>query len=127
MILQEYNIVRRNGDNIMKLVVYVMNKTELLDSFLHELNAHDIKGATILNSSGMARKLIENDDMNFIGSLKSLFANPRKNSNVILMAVSNEKVPVIFNIIDRFCGGLNDPDTGIAFTLNIDEIKGLSV
>ena len=75
----------------MKLVVYVMTKTELLDSFLHELQENKIKGATILNSTGMARKLIESDDMNFIGSLKSLFDKPRKESYVILMAVAEEK------------------------------------
>ncbi|HOO44170.1 MAG TPA: hypothetical protein PKU69_03775 [Bacillota bacterium] len=108
----------------MKLVVYVMTKTELLDSFLHELQENKIKGATILNSTGMARKLIESDDMNFIGSLKSLFDKPRKESYVILMAVAEEKVPVIYQIIDNVCGSLEEPNMGIVFTLPIDDIKG---
>lgn len=108
----------------MKLLVYVMNQTELLDEFLHLLKEKGIKGATILNSTGMARKLIQNDDMEFIGSLKTLFENPRKESNVILMALKNEQVEVVYNVIDTVCGDLSKPNSGIVFTLPIDEIKG---
>ncbi len=108
----------------MKLVVYVMNKTELLEEFLHELKEKDIKGATILNSSGMARKLIQNDDMEFIGSLKTLFDNPRKESHVILIAVPDQQTSTVYNVIDTVCGDLSEPNTGIVFTLSIEEIKG---
>jgi len=37
----------------MKLVVFVMYKTEQLESFLHELKEKGISGATILNSTGL--------------------------------------------------------------------------
>lgn len=108
----------------MKLVVYVMNKTELLEEFLLELRNNGINGATILNSTGMARKLIQSDDMEFIGSLRTLFENPRKESHVILIALPKEKVKTVFSVIDNVCGSLEEPNSGIAFTLSIDEIKG---
>jgi hypothetical protein len=108
----------------MKLLIYVMNKTELLEEFLHELKENCIIGATILNSTGMARKLIQNDDMEFIGSLKSLFENPRKDSHVIMFALPKEKVETVFKVIDNVCGSLDEPNSGIAFTLPIDSIKG---
>ncbi len=108
----------------MKLVVYVMNRTEYLDEFLHELKEKNINGATILNSTGMVGRLIQNDDMEFIGSLKALFENPRKESRVILMAVDDELVKTIFQIIDEVCGWLDKLNSGIAFTLSIDDIKG---
>lgn len=108
----------------MKLLVYVMYKTELLEEYLHELKENNINGATILNSTGMARQLIQSDDMEFIGSLKALFENPKKESNVILMALKDEQVPIVFRIIDNVCGCLDQPNTGIAFTLDIDQIKG---
>jgi hypothetical protein len=101
-----------------------MNKTELLEEFLHELKENDVNGATILNSTGMVRQLIQNDDMEFIGSLKSLFENPKKDSYVILFALSNEKVATVYRVIDNVCGDLSEPNSGIAFTLSIDEIKG---
>lgn len=108
----------------MKLVIYVMYKIELLDTFLHELQEKDIKGATILSSTGMARKLVESDDMNFIGSLKTLFEKPRKESHVIMMAVTDDKVETIFSVIDNVCGPLEEPNTGIVFSVPIDQMKG---
>ena len=108
----------------MKLLIYVMNNTELLEEFLHELKENGIKGATILNSTGMARKLIQNDDMEFIGSLKMLFENPRKESHVILFALPDEQVSTVFRVIDNVCGDLSEPNSGIAFTLSIEDIKG---
>jgi len=111
----------------MKLLVFVMNQTELLDEFLHELKEKGIMGATILNSTGMARKLIQSDDMEFIGSLKTLFENPRKESNVILMALAKEKIDMVYKVIDNVCGDLSEPNTGIVFTVPIDSIKGCMI
>lgn len=108
----------------MKLLIYVMNHTELLDAFLLELKEKNITGATILNSTGMARKLIQNDDMEFIGSLKMLFENPRKESYVIMMALPDEQIDIVFSIIDNVCGDLSEPNSGIVFTLPIERIKG---
>ncbi|MCK4551929.1 MAG: hypothetical protein KAU02_03355 [Tenericutes bacterium] len=108
----------------MKLVIYVMNKIELLDEFLRELKSNKINGATILKSTGMVRKLIQSNDMQFIGSLKALFDNPRKESYVILLALPKEQVETVFKIIDSVCGSLEEPNSGIAFTLPIEDIKG---
>ncbi|MBU0997074.1 MAG: hypothetical protein KKE16_03405 [Firmicutes bacterium] len=108
----------------MKLVVYVMNNTSKLDDFLHFLKERNIKGATILNGTGMARKLIENDDMEFIGSLKKLFDNPRVESKVILMALEDEQVPLALEAIHLVAPDLTLPNSGIVFTVPIDFIEG---
>jgi len=108
----------------MKLVVYVMHNTSKLDDFLHLLKEQNIKGATILKGTGMARKLIENDDMDFIGSLKTLFDNPRIESNVILMALEDEQVPIAIAAVKEVAGDLTRPNTGIVFTVPIDYIEG---
>jgi len=109
----------------MKLVVYVMHDTKLLDDFLHELKDRGIKGATILNSTGMARKLIENDDMAFIGSLKVLFDNPRVESKVILMALEDSQVQDAIDAVHKVAGDLSRPNTGIVFTVPIDYADGI--
>jgi len=109
----------------MKLVVYVMNNTSKLDLFLHELKEKHIKGATILNGTGMARKLIENDDMDFIGSLKVLFDNPRIESRVILMALEENQVQDALDVVHQIAGDMSLPNTGIVFTVPIDYIDGL--
>lgn len=125
--IKDTRSIIENGEkeiNDMKLLVYVMNQTELLDEFLHELKEKGIFGATILNSTGMARKLIQSDDMAFIGSLKTLFENPRKESYVVLMALAKEQVETVYRVIDSVCGDLSKPNTGIVFTVPIDSIKG---
>jgi len=108
----------------VKLVVYVMTNTKYLEDFLSELNQNGVKGATIINSTGMARTLAKNDDMQFIGSLKMIFDNSRKESNVILIALPDEKVKTVFTCIEKVCGNLSGPDTGIAFTVPIEEVVG---
>ena len=108
----------------MKLMIYVMNKPELLDKFLKELSKNQIKGATILESTGMGRKLAGNEDIPWIGSLKAILDVPRKESHVIILALPDEQVEVVYQVIETVAGDLMAPNSGIAFTLPIDSIKG---
>lgn len=108
----------------MKLLVYVMNKVELQETFLVQLKDRGIKGATIIDSTGMGRVLAGNEDRDIIGSLKFLFDNPRAESRTFLMALEEEQVAVVMDIIDHVAGDLSRPNTGIVFTLPIDQIKG---
>jgi len=110
----------------MKLMVFVMNRVEHLDSFIVRLKESGIKGATILNSTGMGRMLAENDDLGYdlFGSLRALLDNPRAESRVILMALEDAQVAVVNNIIDEVIGDLSKPNSGIAFTLPIEFVKG---
>lgn len=108
----------------MHLLVYVLNQVQKLDRFLQALNEAGIRGATIIPSFGMASRLFNSDDIHLIGSLRMLFDEPRKESNVILMAIEDEQVDIVFEIVDRVVGGVDKPNTGILFTLPIDRIKG---
>jgi nitrogen regulatory protein PII len=108
----------------MKLVIYVMTQTKYLEEFLTELNNNGIKGATIISSTGMGRTLAKNDDMQMFGSLKFLFENKRTESNVILMALPDDKVKTVYKVIEYVCGNLQEPDSGVAFTVPIEETVG---
>ncbi|MDY0010535.1 MAG: hypothetical protein RBR96_02210 [Candidatus Izemoplasmatales bacterium] len=111
----------------MKLVIYVMTQTKILEEFLSELNANGVKGATIISATGMARTLAKSDDMHMFGSLKYLFENQRQESNVILMALPDEKVKTVYKVIDTVCGNLQGPDSGIAFTVPIEDTVGFKL
>ncbi len=108
----------------MKLVVYVMNQTKSLEEFLLELNQNGVKGATILNSTGMARKLVQTEEWEFIGSLRSLYMNPRTESNVILIVIEDEQLKTVYSVIRKVCGDLSVPHSGIVFTVPIDDVRG---
>jgi len=108
----------------MKLLIYVMNNVGLMDKFIHQLKENNVKGATIIESTGMGRVLVGNDDMDFIGSLKVLFDNPRAESRTFLMALEDDMVSNVMRIIDDIAGDLTRPNSGIVFTLPIETIKG---
>jgi nitrogen regulatory protein PII len=108
----------------MKMLIYVMNRPELLDKFLKELAKNQIKGGTIIDSTGMGRRLAGNDDIPWIGSLRAVFDMPRAESKTILLVLPDEQVDVVYGIINTISGDLSKPNTGIAFTLPIDSVKG---
>ncbi|MDY0074705.1 MAG: hypothetical protein WC992_02500 [Acholeplasmataceae bacterium] len=108
----------------MKLMFYVMNKPEHLDKFLKELSKQNIKGATIFSSTGMGRRLMGNDDVPWLGSLKAILDMPRTESKVIMLALPEEQVKIVYEVIEQVGGDLSQPNTGIAFTVPIDSIKG---
>ncbi len=108
----------------MKLIIFIMNRVEKLDKLIRELHQKGIKGATILSSTGMAQKLLANEDTAFIGSLKALFDNPRVESKVIMTVVKEDQIDIVYQVIEDIVGDLSLPNTGIVFTVDVAQVKG---
>ncbi|MBN2268716.1 MAG: hypothetical protein JXC35_04745 [Acholeplasmataceae bacterium] len=108
----------------MKLIIFIMNRVEKLDKLIRELHQKGIKGATILSSTGMAQKLLANEDTAFIGSLKALFDNPRVESKVIMTVVKEDQIGIVYQAIEDIVGDLSLPNTGIVFTVDVAQVKG---
>lgn len=110
----------------MKLVVIVLNKLDCLDKLLTAFGKNSIPGATILSSRGMAQTLEAHDELRFIGSLRMLMNANYKENRTILMAVPGEKVDTVVELVNKATGGLDQPDSGILFTLPIDRVEGMT-
>lgn len=110
----------------MKLVVIVLNKLDCLDKLLTAFSKNSIPGATILSSRGMAQTLEAHDELRFIGSLRMLMNANYKENRTILMAVPDEKVDTVVELVNKATGGLDQPDSGILFTLPIDRVEGMT-
>lgn len=112
----------------MKLLIFVLNKIDKLDRLLKEFAKHDITGATVISSAGMAHELLKSNDetlSRIVGSLRKLL-NPEDTQNkTIFMAIKEEKVNEVIEVIESVIGGLDQPNSGILFTLPIDFIKGI--
>lgn len=106
----------------MELLVYVMNHVELLDDLLEDFSKEDNFRATIIDSMGMAHML---KDTNYFLSLRNLLNQSQVNSKTILMALNDQDIDKAINIIENVVGSLDDPDTGVVFTLPISHCKGL--
>lgn len=108
----------------MKLLVYVMSKIDLLQPLLSELANQSVKGATILESTGMGRELVERDEFSIFGSLRAVLNVNGKSTKTLLFVTEDQDVQKIVTIIERVVGKLEGPDSGIVFTVPIDFSKG---
>ena len=110
----------------MNLVTIVLNKTEILEKLLRAFVENDIKGATIIESAGMARVLSEESGISFINSLKLILDPDIETSKTIFLVADDNKVPVISKVLNEVTGGLDKPDTGIMFCTPVTYVEGIN-
>lgn len=109
----------------MKLLVIVLNNVGMLEKFLYKIAQNGIKGATVLDSTGMASVLSNSDeDIPFLGSL-SIFLNPdREKNKTIFIVLDDEQVKTVVDIVNNTLDGFKCKNSGILFTLPIDYVQG---
>lgn len=108
----------------MKLVVFVLNKEELLDDVLAAYVEAGINGATVLDSEGMGRYL--SYEVPLFADFKAFMKGNKPYNKTIISVVSEEEViPQLKKLIDRVTGGLDQPGTGVLFTVPVDFATGL--
>lgn len=101
----------------MKLLVFILTKAHKIDRLVQEFAKHNLTGATIINSSGVARKLLQSSDetlSTIVGSLKRLLNPENVPNNTILMVVKDEKVTEVIDVIESVVGSLEEPDNGLS-------------
>ncbi len=108
----------------MKLLVFVLNREELLDDVLAAYVEAGISGATVLDSEGMGRYLTY--EVPLFADFKEFMKGNKPYNKTILSVVQDETViPELKKLLDEITGGLENPGTGILFTLPVDYAVGL--
>ncbi|NSW90762.1 MAG: hypothetical protein HPY74_08835 [Firmicutes bacterium] len=112
----------------MQLLVFVLNKVELLDELLKNFVKAGIKGATILDSMGMARALISNGNENIpiFGSLRMILNEGHSSNKTLFVVLEDDQVNACIRCIRKVVGDLNQPDIGILFTVPVNYIEGIN-
>ena len=108
----------------MKLMILILNDIEKLERLLKRFHDEEISGATVINSTGMARALAEIGDESLLGSLRHLLDMDRQENCTVLMALNESKVATTVALIESVVGDLSQPNTGLVMTLPIDFAKG---
>lgn len=111
----------------MKLLIFILNKQEKLEKLLKRLAEEHLTGATVIDSSGMATRLVSSNDetlSNIFGSLRHLLKDTKKENKTIMMVTSEKNVQRVEEIIEEVVGDLNEPNTGILFTVPVDYLRG---
>jgi len=86
-----------------------------------------ISGATIIDSTGMGRTLICNDDIPIFGGLRKLFDNCRPYNKTIFSVIESEDVlQSAIEAIKEEVGTLDAAGSGILFTIPVNHVMGLT-
>ena len=109
----------------MKLVVFVLNREELLEQVLEAYAEVGIAGGTILDSEGMGRFLTSEVPL-FVGFKEFLKGNKPYNKTIFSVIKDESLIPRLKTLLDEICGGLENPGTGVLFTLPVDWAVGLA-
>jgi len=108
----------------MHLLVAILNAPEKIDSILAGFVELGVKGATVISSQGMGRLL--SHDIPIFAGLQTLIDRSRPENRTILSVVSADLIDPIISLLQESCGDLEDPATGIVFTLPLDRVVGLA-
>ncbi|NLL38031.1 MAG: hypothetical protein GX254_00355 [Clostridiales bacterium] len=109
-----------------QVLVLVFSQHEKLSKLLVELNNVGIKGATIINSTGMAQVLINNKETDtLLGSLRTMLSPGREENLTVFIILDEEKVNTARGVIHDVLGPLDKPGVGILFTMPVTFCEGI--
>ena len=109
----------------MKLLVLILNKEHLTEEVLEAFADGGIKGATVIDSTGMARVIGDYHDGLFLGSLRKYLDRERATNKTIFTVIEDDQTETVKKIITDVIGDLSKPDTGIVFTVPVDFVEGI--
>ena len=108
----------------MKLLVFVLNNEEYLEEVLEAYVEAGVTGSTILDSEGMGRFLTY--EIPLFADFKEFMKGNKPYNKTILTVVRDETIiDKVKILVDGIVGGLENPGTGIMFSLPVDWASGL--
>jgi len=108
----------------LKLLIFVLNKEEFLEEVLEAYVEAGVAGATLLDSEGMGRFLAYEVPL-FAGFKEFMKGNKPYNKTIISVIRNEAIIDKLKSLVDEVVGGLDNPGTGIMFTLPVDWVSGL--
>lgn len=108
----------------MTLLVFICNDPDKLEELLEGYLEIGITGATVIDSLGMGHIL--GTEVPIFAGFQPLFSAASAYNKTILSVIEEpQKVQAAFDIIEEICGDLNKPGVGVAFTIQLDQVRGL--
>lgn len=108
----------------MQLLIAVINQEEKLEDVLAGFLEIGVTGATVLNSEGMGRLLAS--EVPIFAGLAALQRRTRPRNQTLFAVIDGDaKVDAALALLEEVLGRLDEPGTGIAFTLPVGRVVGL--
>jgi hypothetical protein len=109
------------------LVVFVLNNADQCNNLLEAWENAGIRGITILESSGLGRvrEAGIKDDFPLMPSLGDLFKNEETRHRTLFTLVNGQdKIDAIVEATQSVVGDLEQENTGMLFSVAVNEIYG---
>lgn len=108
----------------MKLLIFVLNREEYIEKVLEKFVELGVPGATIIDTVGMGRVLSQ--EIPIFAGFVDLMAGARPSNKTVFALVRDEMIEDIVAGIEEVIGNLDQPGTGIIFTLPVEYFKGIA-
>ncbi|MGN0152787.1 MAG: hypothetical protein ACI39Q_09970 [Wujia sp.] len=110
----------------MELFIVILKNAELVAEICKELAEEGVHGGTILDGTGMASVIEKMDDLPIFGMLKAILADDDEHEvvKIMLFVMKKENIEKAKEVI-RNVVGLDEPNTGIMFSVPITFVEGL--
>lgn len=110
----------------MQLLVLILKKIELIDELNQELAEAGITGGTILDGNGMAKSLMNMDEVPIFGHLRQMLSDESNEScKVMMFVLKDEHILIARETIKKIVGTFNKPNSAIMFAVPITYVEGL--
>jgi nitrogen regulatory protein PII len=108
----------------VQLLIAVINEEEKLDEIMSGLVELGVTGATLLGSEGMGRVI--SHDIPIFAGLARLASRSRPRNQTIFSVIEDAKIDGVVALLQEICGDLENPATGIVFTVPVNRVVGLA-
>lgn len=109
----------------MELLIAVIDDPDRTEEILAGLLEEGVTGATIISSEGMGRLLSQ--ELPMFAGLQTLIERSRPRNQTLFSVIEDpETVNRAIEVIERACGGIASPATGIVFTVPVNRVVGLA-
>lgn len=112
----------------MQILFIVLNDLSYQRPILELFIEHNVRGATILDSEGMAKAILEYEGMGMmLGGIfsKSIPSTPKGSKTIFTVIQDDEKLPELLNAIQCELEESKAPAIGFMFTLPVSGVYPL--
>lgn len=112
----------------MNVLFIVLNKTECLDDILDGFVEVGVRGATIIDSQGMGRALVDSSNVNepFFGVLRNLLDTSKPYNKTIFTVIKDDEIlEQAVDVVKEVVEDIYEPGVGMMFTLPIGNVYGM--
>jgi len=106
------------------LLLIILSDEQNLEEILEGFLEIGIAGASVLHTRGMGEILSQ--EVPIFAGLRGLFPGGEGQHRLLFSVTSGDKAEEAVRLLERICGSLDEPGSGIAFTLPVEATWGLA-